>query len=155
MREIGPNAGAVGLTRILSTIIYGVSTTDATTYLALSVVFALTMLLACYLPARRVTRLDAVNVLKKAQIEKRGACHMFRHTCATLMLEGGADIRYIQQMLGHALIETTQIYTLVSIRRLKEVHTATHPARLKKAANEDDPDQPAQAGVKEENPQID
>ena len=50
---------------------------------------------------------------------------------ATLMLEGGADIRFIQQMLGHAKLETTQIYTQVSIRRLKEIHAATHPgARL-------------------------
>lgn len=46
------------------------------------------------------------------------------------MLEGGADIRFIQQMLGHAKLETTQIYTQVSIRQLKEVHTRTHPARL-------------------------
>ena len=47
---------------------------------------------------------------------------------ATLMLEGGADIRYIQEMLGHAELSTTQIYTQVSIRKLKEVHTPTHPA---------------------------
>ena len=46
------------------------------------------------------------------------------------MLEGGADIRFIQQMLGHAKLETTQIYTQVSIRQLKQIHTATHPARL-------------------------
>ncbi len=46
------------------------------------------------------------------------------------MLESGADIRFIQQMLGHAKLETTQIYTQVSIRQLKEVHTRTHPARL-------------------------
>ena len=51
---------------------------------------------------------------------------------ATLMLEGGADIRFIQQMLGHAKLETTQIYTQVSIRQLQEVHAATHPgAKLK------------------------
>lgn len=65
-----------------------------------------------------------------AEIGKTGSCHLFRHTCATLMLEGGADIRFIQQMLGHAKLETTQIYTQVSIRQLKEVHTRTHPARL-------------------------
>jgi len=59
---------------------------------------------------------------------KRGSCHLFRHTCATLMLEGGADIRFIQQQLGHAELSTTQIYTQVSIRMLKEVHTRTHPA---------------------------
>jgi integrase/recombinase XerD len=47
---------------------------------------------------------------------------------ATLMLENGADIRYIQQMLGHASLETTEIYTHVSIRKLKEIHTATHPS---------------------------
>jgi integrase/recombinase XerD len=46
---------------------------------------------------------------------------------ATLMLEGGADIRYIQQMLGHAKLDTTQIYTHVSVRMLKEIHSATHP----------------------------
>jgi integrase/recombinase XerD len=44
------------------------------------------------------------------------------------MLEGGADIRFIQQMLGHANLSTTQLYTQVSILRLKQVHTATHPA---------------------------
>jgi integrase/recombinase XerD len=63
-----------------------------------------------------------------ANIGKRGACHMFRHVMATLMLENGADIRYIQQMLGHADLKTTQIYTQVSIRQLKRIHAATHPA---------------------------
>ncbi len=67
-----------------------------------------------------------------AGIGKRGSCHLFRHTMATLMLEGGADIRFIQQMLGHAELSTTQIYTQVSIRKLKEIHTATHPARLER-----------------------
>ena len=62
-----------------------------------------------------------------AELGKSGACHLFRHTMATLMLEGGADVRFIQQMLGHAKLETTQIYTQVSIRKLKEIHTATHP----------------------------
>ena len=47
------------------------------------------------------------------------------------MLENGADIRFIQQQLGHAKLETTQIYTQVSIRKLKEVHDATHPAKLR------------------------
>jgi len=63
---------------------------------------------------------------------KQGACHLFRHTMATLMLEGGADIRYIQAMLGHADLKTTEIYTHVAIRQLQEIHRATHPAKLKK-----------------------
>lgn len=67
-----------------------------------------------------------------AQIGKRGACHLFRHTMATLMLEGGADIRFIQAMLGHADLKTTQIYTHVAIRQLQEIHRATHPARLER-----------------------
>lgn len=63
-------------------------------------------------------------------IDKPGACHLFRHTMATHMLENGADIRYIQMMLGHANLSSTEIYTQVSIKKLKEVHTATHPAKL-------------------------
>jgi integrase/recombinase XerD len=63
-----------------------------------------------------------------ARIGKNGACHIFRHTMATLMLEGGADIRYIQAMLGHVRLDTTKIYTHVSIRMLKQIHNATHPA---------------------------
>lgn len=65
-----------------------------------------------------------------AEIGKSGSCHLFRHTMATLMLENGADIRYIQAILGHAELSTTQVYTQVSIRQLKAIHTATHPARL-------------------------
>jgi integrase/recombinase XerD len=61
------------------------------------------------------------------RIGKPGACHIFRHTMATLMLDGGADIRYIQQMLGHANITSTQVYTQVSLRTLAAVHAATHP----------------------------
>ncbi len=60
---------------------------------------------------------------------KPGSCHLFRHTMATLLLEGGADIRHIQAMLGHAELSTTALYTRVSVARLKAVHTRTHPAR--------------------------
>ena len=58
----------------------------------------------------------------------KGSCHLLRHTCATHMLEGGADIRYIQQLLGHEKLETTAIYTEVTIRQLQEVHARCHPA---------------------------
>jgi len=63
-----------------------------------------------------------------ADIGKTGSCHLFRHACATHMHENGADIRMIQAMLGHAKLETTQIYTHLSIKQLQEVHAATHPA---------------------------
>ena len=65
-----------------------------------------------------------------AGITVPGSCHLFRHACATHMLENGADVRYIQVLLGHADITSTEIYTKVSITKLREIHAATHPARL-------------------------
>ena len=80
--------------------------------------------------------------VSRAGIDKRGSCHLFRHTMATVMLEGGADIRYIQAMLGHSHLSSTQVYTRVGIRRLCEVHRTTHPGAtwpgVKKAAPRDD-----------------
>ena len=70
------------------------------------------------------------DYVAKAELGKTGSCHLFRHTMATLMHDNGADVRYIQQMLGHARLDTTQIYTRVAIRKLKQVHDNTHPARL-------------------------
>ncbi len=61
------------------------------------------------------------------QIGISASCHVFRHTLATLLLENGMDIRYIQEMLGHDNLQTTQIYTRVSIKKLAEVHARTHP----------------------------
>jgi len=75
---------------------------------------------------KRLTYLTR-RYLNAAGVDKAGACHLFRHTAATLMLDGGADIRHVQALLGHAELTTTQIYTQVSIRALKAVHTATHP----------------------------
>lgn len=57
-----------------------------------------------------------------------GGCHLFRHTCATHMLEGGADIRFIQELLGHEKLETTAIYAEVNIEQLQAVHAKCHPA---------------------------
>jgi integrase/recombinase XerD len=60
----------------------------------------------------------------------QGSCHALRHACATHMLEGGADIRFIQALLGHSELSTTQIYTHVAIAKLQAVHAMSHPARL-------------------------
>ncbi len=66
--------------------------------------------------------------LKQADIGRPGSCHLVRHTTAVHLLEGGADIRFIQQLLGHEKLETTAIYTQVSIEQLKAVHARCHPA---------------------------
>jgi len=80
--------------------------------------------------------------VKAADLGKSGSCHLWRHTVATAMLENGADVRYIQELLGHSELTSTQIYTRVSIRKLQEVHRLTHPAsRLQREpgeAREDD-----------------
>lgn len=70
--------------------------------------------------------------LLAAGIKHRGSCHLLRHTAATLMMEAGANLRALQMFLGHERLDTTQIYTHVSIKRLKEVHEKTHPAELRK-----------------------
>ena len=82
---------------------------------------------------------DAVKKhIAAAGIDKPGACHIFRHSMATHMLENGADIRFIQMILGHSTLSTTEIYTQVSIRKLKEVHALTHPAKLHRQNDETD-----------------
>jgi len=68
--------------------------------------------------------------MKSAGITAPGSCHLLRHAMATHMLENGAELRFIQAMLGHADLKATQIYTHVSIRKLQEIHAATHPAKL-------------------------
>jgi integrase/recombinase XerD len=68
------------------------------------------------------------EMLEKALFSRKGGCHALRHACATHMLEHGADIRFIQQLLGHSQLSTTAIYTEVSIKQLQEVHTRTHPS---------------------------
>jgi integrase/recombinase XerD len=70
----------------------------------------------------------ARDYVRAAGIGKTGSCHIFRATTATLMLESGADIRFVQEMLGHAKITTTQIYTRVSISALQRVYERTHPS---------------------------
>jgi integrase/recombinase XerD len=65
--------------------------------------------------------------LAAAGLDKHIRVHDLRHTCATHMLDHGADIRYVQELLGHASLSSTQIYTHVSIMRLRETHARHHP----------------------------
>jgi integrase/recombinase XerD len=70
------------------------------------------------------------DIIKKAAIGKTGSCHLLRHTFATLLLENGCDVRHVQEMLGHAKLETTAIYTHVAVNAIKEAHRRCHPAKL-------------------------
>jgi integrase/recombinase XerD len=67
------------------------------------------------------------DYIQAAEVGKGGSCHLFRHTTATLMLEGGADVRWVQALLGHRSLVSTQVYTQVEITKLAEIHAATHP----------------------------
>jgi len=71
-----------------------------------------------------------------AGIRKTVSTHTFRHTCATHMLKNGAPVRHIQEMLGHESLESTQIYTRVTINDLKEIHAKYHPSEQKKSGKD-------------------
>lgn len=75
---------------------------------------------------------------RAAGLTKTVSAHTFRHTCATLMLEGGADLRYVQAMLGHKHLSTTEIYTRVAIKKLQQIHEMAHPgAKLERKKSSD------------------
>lgn len=72
----------------------------------------------------------ASRYVRLAGFKRDGACHLFRHSTATIMLDNGADIRHVQEMLGHASIQSTQVYTHVSRAKLKQVYNDTHPSAM-------------------------
>ena len=88
---------------------------------------------ALFLNARggRITRQSAWNIVLRAAesagITQKVTPHVFRHSYATHLLDGGADIRVVQELLGHASVTTTQIYTLITIDRVRESYAMAHP----------------------------
>jgi integrase/recombinase XerD len=90
---------------------------------------------ALFLNARggRLTRQGAWGVLHAAAVRAglpQVSPHTLRHSFATHLLDGGADIRVVQELLGHASVTTTQVYTLVTVEKLREVYAAAHPRAL-------------------------
>ena len=96
-----------------------------------------TMSPALFLNARggRLSRQSAWTVLRAAagraglrdDVRREISPHTLRHSFATPLLDGGADIRVVQELLGHASVTTTQVYTLVTVERLREVYAVAHP----------------------------
>ena len=88
---------------------------------------------ALFLNARggRISRQTAWTAVKdaaeRAGLGERITPHTLRHSFATHLLEGGADLRVVQELLGHASVSTTQVYTLVTVESLREVYAAAHP----------------------------
>ncbi|HEX4190796.1 MAG TPA: site-specific tyrosine recombinase XerD [Marmoricola sp.] len=91
---------------------------------------------AVFLNARggRLSRQSAWTVIvrsaERAGVKAEVSPHTMRHSYATHLLEGGADVRVVQELLGHASVTTTQVYTLVTVDSLREVYAAAHPRAL-------------------------
>jgi integrase/recombinase XerD len=67
------------------------------------------------------------DAAERAGLAKHVSPHTFRHSFATHLLQGGADVRVVQELLGHASVATTQLYTLVTADTLRDVYTTAHP----------------------------
>jgi integrase/recombinase XerD len=80
---------------------------------------------------RRISRQSAWTIVSEAAklcgLENKVSPHALRHSYATHLLDGGADIRVVQELLGHSSVTTTQIYTLVTIDRLRQSYASAHP----------------------------
>ena len=91
---------------------------------------------AMFLNARggRLSRQSAWTVLvraaERAGVPAEVSPHTLRHSFATHLLDGGADVRVVQELLGHASVTTTQVYTLVTVDSLREVYATAHPRAL-------------------------
>ena len=77
---------------------------------------------------------EGEEVPGRAGVSAKGSCHLFRHASATALLEGGADVRFVQEFLGHAKLEATEVYTHVTLTKLKAVYEACHPGARPAAA---------------------
>ncbi|MDD2181127.1 MAG: tyrosine recombinase XerC [Bacilli bacterium] len=75
----------------------------------------------------RGVRLIIDNIVKKSSLSKKISPHVIRHTFATHMLNGGAELKVVQELLGHSNLSTTQIYTHVSNEKIREVYRDNHP----------------------------